>query len=142
MRPGGMECNRVMSNGRRAMGNGQWRARVCYVLPRATNRAARNVGLGGGVKAWKQLPQWGRRGEKGEPQSQRRGYSPLDFQSQVIKGSQPDDDLTVTEDGWGERGGRSKETCQREGGGAEFCARLGPLMSGPGQFHETPSRGG
>lgn len=26
-------------------------------------------------------------------------------------------------------GGRSKETCQREGGGAEFCARLGPLMS-------------
>lgn len=27
--------------------------------------------------------------------------------------------------GGGKEGGRSKETCQREGGGAEFCARLG-----------------
>lgn len=55
---------------------------------------------------------------KGEPQGQDVDISPLNFQSQVIKGSQPDDDLTVAEDGWGEKRGRLKETCQREGGGA------------------------
>lgn len=122
-----MECNRVMG----AMGDGQWAmvsgGRVCYVLPRATNSAARNVGLEGGVKLGSNYLNGGKRGKEREPQGQRRGYSPLDFQSQVIKGSQPDDDLTMAEDGWGGKrgGGRSKETCQREGGGAESCARLG-----------------